>query len=381
MKTETFHKNRLPSEIRRVPLADALGRILAEDLTAPADVPSFRRSARDGFAVRSSDAGLSRASAEHPAILPVCGCNCAGETHVTSLPAGMAVRIMTGAYLPDGADCVVMFEECGDAAGITGAGTLDGGPAGCAASSEEEEHVTIPIACASGRFVEMPGSLFKKGTLLAPAGMRIDAKTAAAAAAAGYAELPVFEEPDRFAEPDGFTDPDIFVEVKASDLLTGDSLPKRKIVFFTVGDELAEPGGVKRFDQIYENHRIWFYGRLRDEGFDVRREDFLLIPDDFAAITAAVKAAADSGADVLITTGSSCIGDKDYLPAALKTAGAEILGRGGDAAGVLTDSPAGKVLHARLGKMAIWSLPGKPGGARAAFEEIVLPDLRESFHR
>ena len=351
------HVPMLPA-IRRVPLADAPDCILAEDLTAPADVPSFRRSARDGFAVRSSDAGLAQVSAEKPVTLPVCGCNYAGETHVTSLPAGYALRIMTGAYLPDEADCVVMFEECGEAADIAGSGKLDASPAGCAASSEEEAFVAITVPCSPGRYVEKPGSLFKKGTLLASAGTRIDAKIAAAAAAAGYAGLAVVATSETFADFDDFAGP--------------------KIAFFTTGDELAEPGSAKRFDQIYENHRIWFYARLREEGFDVRREDFRLIPDDLASITDAIRDAANSGADVLITTGSSCMGDRDYLPAALKAAGAEILRCGGSGPVLRA---AEKATLARHGKMTVWSLPGKPGGARAAFEELVLPDLREHYHR
>ena len=97
----------LPAE--RVPLADALGRVLAEAPVAPGELPPWDNAAMDGYAVRAADVGT--ASAERPVLLPVLGTIAAGDLPAHGVEPGTAVRIMTGAPMPPGADSVVRVED------------------------------------------------------------------------------------------------------------------------------------------------------------------------------------------------------------------------------------------------------------------------------
>lgn len=106
---ELLREGRSPLGIQRLPLGEALGRTLAEELTAPMDQPPFDRSPLDGYAIRAADtAGASR---EHPARLRVADTVYAGEPAARALGPGEAVRVTTGAMLPPGCDCVVRQED------------------------------------------------------------------------------------------------------------------------------------------------------------------------------------------------------------------------------------------------------------------------------
>jgi molybdopterin molybdotransferase len=151
----------LPRET--VPLVRAIGRVLAEDITAVRDQPPFTNSAMDGWAVRSADA---------PGALKIVGESAAGHGYEAPLGSGEAVRIFTGAALPHGADSVVIQED----------------------ASREGDHVTVPAA-ASGDNVREAGRDFLIGQVLLPAGSRIDPWRLSLCASAGRAEVSVHRKP------------------------------------------------------------------------------------------------------------------------------------------------------------------------------------------
>ena len=154
-----------------LPRMDALGRTLARDVCAPMDQPPFVRSPLDGYALRSAD--LAGASREHPVVLPVVETVYAGMVPSRPLAAGEAMRIMTGAMLPEGCDCVLQHER------------TDNGM----------EQVSIYESLAPHANYCDRGEDYKEGTVLLPAGTRLDAAAIGVLASAGIGEVSVCRRP------------------------------------------------------------------------------------------------------------------------------------------------------------------------------------------
>jgi molybdopterin molybdotransferase len=242
----------LPSE--PVPLREADGRTLAEPVAAVRDQPPFNASAMDGWAVRRADTGEA-------ASLRIVGESAAGRGHAAPLAQGEAVRIFTGAPVPEGADAVIIQEEArrdGDVVHL--------GPAG------------------AGGNIRPRGGDFRKGDALLAAGTRLDPWTLSLAAAAGRAELPVARRP--------------------------------RIAILSTGEELAAPGGEAGPFQIYESGSIALQAMIARWGGAPTR----LAPagDEIAAIAAAVR---DIEAEVIVTIGGASVGDYDLVKPALASLG------------------------------------------------------------
>lgn len=154
-----------------VPVPLALGRVLAGELIAQVDVPSFDNSAMDGYALRSADA--ANASDTSPAVLRVVADLPAGSAEDPALASGEAARIMTGAPLPADADCIVPVED------------TDGG----------QEVVRISIRPQPGAHVRRAGTDVRAGDVVLPAGVALGPRSLAAAAAVGLSEVPVHRAP------------------------------------------------------------------------------------------------------------------------------------------------------------------------------------------
>jgi molybdenum cofactor synthesis domain-containing protein len=195
----------LPAE--RVPLGDAVGRVLAQEMRAPAQLPAFPASAVDGFAVRASDAG---------ATLRVVGESAAGRPLGTALEPGMAARILTGGVVPDGADTVVMVEDV----------RLDG------------ETVTVPGGLQPGTNFHRPGADVSAGELVLGAGVQLGPAEIGLAAALGFPELDVYRRP--------------------------------RVALMSTGDELVEVGMTPGVGQITDSNRWALLAALREAGADVR---------------------------------------------------------------------------------------------------------------
>lgn len=244
----------LPAET--VPLADADGRTLAQDVLAIRDQPPFDASAMDGWAVRRADVGEATS-------LRIVGESAAGRGHSDTLGPGEAVRIFTGAPVPQGADLVIIQEE----------------------AVREGDRVRLGPAGASSNLRPRGGD-FRQGATLLSAGTRLDPWRLSLAAAAGRATLAVARRP--------------------------------RVAVLATGEELAAPGGAAGPFQIYESGSAGLLPMLTRWGADPVR----LAPtgDDEAAIAAAVR---DIEADVIVTVGGASVGDYDLVKPALAALGLE----------------------------------------------------------
>jgi len=193
--------------IERVALAHCIGRVLAEDLVAPASLPLFPSSAVDGYAVRAADAGKP---------LRVLGESAAGRPFASTIEPGTAARILTGGVLPDGADCVVMVEEV----------KLAG------------EVVTTPSPLRAGANFHAPGADVRAGEKVAAAGTQLGAAELGLAAALGFPRLPVRRRP--------------------------------RVALLSTGDELVEVGEKPGRGQIVDSNRWALLAALREAGAEVR---------------------------------------------------------------------------------------------------------------
>ncbi|HET6309529.1 MAG TPA: gephyrin-like molybdotransferase Glp [Candidatus Nitrosotalea sp.] len=193
--------------IERVALAHCAGRVLAEDLTAPASLPAFAASAVDGYAVRADDASKT---------LRIIGESAAGRPFEGNVLAGFAVRILTGGVLPQGANCVVMVEDV----------------------EEKGEMVTVPAALKAGQNFHAPGADLRAGERVLMAGMQLGAAELGLAAALGFPRLPVRRRP--------------------------------RVALMSTGDELVEVGGKPGRGQIVDSNRWALLAALREAGAEVR---------------------------------------------------------------------------------------------------------------
>jgi molybdopterin molybdotransferase len=193
--------------MERVALAHCIGRVLAEDLVAPASLPAFPSSAVDGYAVRSADAGKP---------LRVLGESAAGRPFSGIVEAGTAARILTGGVLPDGADCVVMVEEV----------RIDG------------EVVTTPAPLRPGGNFHRPGADVRAGERVVAAGSQLGAAELGLAAALGFPRLPVRRRP--------------------------------RVALMSTGDELVEVGEKPGRGKIVDSNRWALLAALREAGAEVR---------------------------------------------------------------------------------------------------------------
>jgi molybdopterin molybdotransferase len=193
--------------IERVALAHCIGRVLAEDLVAPASLPLFPSSAVDGYALRAADGGKP---------LRVLGESAAGRPFEGTIQPGTAARILTGGVLPDGADCVVMVEDV----------TLSG------------DVVTTPSPLRAGTNFHAPGADVRAGERVAAAGTQLGAAELGLAAALGFPRLPVRRRP--------------------------------RVGLLSTGDELVEVGEKPGRGQIVDSNRWALLAALRDAGAEVR---------------------------------------------------------------------------------------------------------------
>src|SRR5690606_12137001 len=250
----------------KVELEESYGRILAEPIVASSDVPPFNRSPYDGYAIRSVDsAGASGTNRISFRVIDHIG---AGEVSAKRLSANEAIRIMTGAQLPEGADAVVMFEQ----------------------TVETEHGITIRKPFEALENVSLQGEDVPKGEVVIESGNLINPGTIALLATFGYSQVAVAKQP------------------VVGILSTGTEL-------LGVGDELV-PG------KIRNSNGPMIVAQLKRMGF--RCKMYGMSIDQLDESYEVVKKAADE-TDCLITTGGVSVGDFDFLPAIYERLGAEVL--------------------------------------------------------
>lgn len=310
----------LPSRQEEVPLTEALGRVLAADVTSPEDLPAEPLSAMDGFAVRRADLGAGTPTGEIDMVLPVLAELPARPGRVGALPPGAAARIMTGASVPEGADLVIPVED------------TDADPVGPA-----PERVRIRLAGVPrvGRHVRRRGEEVALGTVLAERGRRVGPGLIGLGRALGIGTLPVLAPP--------------------------------RVVVVVTGDELTGAQEVTAAGAVRESNGEMLVAALAADGADASRRHS---GDDPTALRAVLERAA-AEADLVLTTGGIGSGAYDVVKQLLGEHGA-----GTSRFAHLALRPGGPQGWGRLpGGTPIVHLPGTPVGAFVGHHLFVRPLL------
>lgn len=299
-----------PATPRPTPLPQALDLASAEDIAADRDVPAQSRSALDGVALRAAD--TRTASAAAPAKLALRGHVRPSTEPDQPLGPGEACRVLTGAPLPQGADAVAPDEEI----------------------SRDAETVTLTAPVAEGRGVRLPGSELARGTPIVSRGQAVTPAAASALASLGRAEIT--------------------------------AVPPPRALVLAVGNELVslEEAGRARGPLLVADNLLLLRGLLRESG--VRDADARVCPNEPGIIAHAL---AETEADLVLTTGGTGPGDRDFSLSAATAAGFDPIFRG------LALHPAKSALALRRGRTMLFGLPGTPSAVFAAYHALVLPAL------
>jgi molybdopterin molybdotransferase len=249
-----------PLEAEAVPLDDCIGRVLAEQVRARVNVPGFARSAMDGYAVRGEES--FGASDYDPIAFRILGESMPGRPFEGSVGKGEAVRIMTGAPLPDGADAVVMAEVCSERAG----------------------EVEISQAVAPHKNVGEVGEDIRQGDVLLEPGRRLRPQDAGLLASIGWARAACVRRP--------------------------------RVRLVVTGNELLPPGSTPSGAAIVDSNSVVLRGLLARDGAVAL--SFEILPDDPEVIREAMS---DPAADVVLVSGGSSVGKEDHAPRLLDELG------------------------------------------------------------
>ncbi|MDH3315697.1 MAG: molybdopterin-binding protein [Gammaproteobacteria bacterium] len=289
-----------------VAINDAMGRIAAEDVVSPVDVPGHTNSAVDGYALRGADLPDSGARR-----LKIAGEVLAGGLYKGVLGERTAVRIMTGAAVPNGADTVVMLEQT----------EVDG------------DTVVIGAGHRPGQNVRQAGEDLRRGDTAVKKGTRIMPAELGVIASFGQAQVTVFRRP--------------------------------RVACFSTGDELRSPGESRELGAVFDSNRYTLCGMLTRIGAEVMNMG--VVADNRQALNDALADAADR-ADAIITSGGVSAGDADYVKQTL-----ESLGRVGF--WKIAIRPGRPLAFGLIGNAAFFGLPGNPVAVMVTFYQFVKPAL------
>jgi molybdopterin molybdotransferase len=295
-----------------VTLRAASGRVLAENVVASVNLPPFDNSAVDGYAVRAGDLAAARESR-----LTIVDRVAAGHAAGHGLKAGEAIRIFTGAPMPEGADTVFMQEDC----------RLDGGA------------VVVPPGLKRGANRRLAGEDIAAGAAALSAGRRLSAPDVALAAALGLTALTVRR--------------------------------RVRIALFSTGDEIVEPGTKLPRAALYDSNRYLLAGLIERFGAEVT--DLGILRDDQQKLAQAIASAAIDH-DLVLTTGGVSTGEADYVRAAIESIGRIVFWR----LAIKPGRPVamGVIRGANSGEgTAFVGLPGNPVAVFVIFVRVVRPLL------
>lgn len=295
------------SEVETLATLKANGRILAEDICSAINVPGAENSQMDGYALRAAEAQT------HTPIL-VSQRIAAGHVGV-SLQAGTVARIFTGAVMPEGADAVIMQEQCE------------------LIQTDTETAIRLLHSPKSGEWVRHVGEDIRKGSVILTPGTRLRAQELGLAASVGFAE----------------------VKVKR----------RLKVAIFFTGDELIMPGEPLPTGAIYNSNRFLITALLENCGCLV--SDFGIVPDSLDATRATLRQAAQEH-DVVITSGGVSVGEEDHIKPAVEAEGRLNLWQ-------IAIKPGKPLAFGEVGSAFFLGLPGNPVSSFVTFLLFVRPFL------
>ena len=289
-----------------VPLEEAHDRVLAEEIRAAFPMPPFDKSPFDGFAFRAE---------ETPGTLKIEGEAAAGCRILEPLAPGTAMRIFTGAPVPEGANAVLKAED----------------------TQVKDGSVTIPMTVRPDSNIIRIGEEYPSGIPLLKAGVRIGPAELGVLASQGLASVPVFRKP--------------------------------KVLFLSTGTELSLPGEERSRYGIYNSSFYTLSAYLRRMGFSVLSGG--TVPDDLDRIIGKIREGLLGDADLVITTGGASVGDYDYAVRAAETLGLEIL------FWKVNVKPGGALMAAKTGEKLLLGLSGNPAAAIMSLLTVLQPCLRK----
>jgi molybdopterin molybdotransferase len=294
------------TQTEQVDLPNCLGRILAGDVQSTLNMPPHDNSAMDGYALQSSD--LVDADT-----LQLVGQSFAGHPYDGEVSKGQCIRIMTGATIPKGADCVVMQER----------------------AEAEGDGIRFTVKPPVGNSVRRCGEDIAVDDVVLKQGRRISAADVGLLASLGLAQFSVFRTV--------------------------------KVAVFSTGDELKTPGQPLNYGDIYESNRFTVSAML--SRMNVEIIDLGIIPDDKNLIRAAFKSA-DEQADVVVSSGGVSVGDADYTKDILEEQGQIGFWK-------LAIKPGKPFAFGQLPNSHFIGLPGNPVSSMVTFHQLAVPVIRK----
>jgi molybdopterin molybdotransferase len=291
-------------EVEAIALAQADGRVLARDIVSPLPLPPFTNSAVDGYAVAGRDLPQKDEQA-----FPVTGRVQAGGSAAMPVKPGQAMRIFTGAAMPDGADTVFMQEDV----------------------RLEDGKVVLPAGLKPGANVRPAGEDIPAGHAALKAGQRLRPQDVALVAAFGLTQL--------------------------------DVVRRIRVAVFSTGDELVSPGKARGAAQLFDSNRFMLMAMLARLGCEVN--DLGIIRDDRASLAHALQQVAATH-DLILTTGGVSTGEEDHVKASVESVGKLVLWR-------MAIKPGRPVAMGIIGGTPFIGLPGNPVASFVTFVHVVRP--------
>ena len=303
-----------PRRAREAP-AQALGLVLAESATAAIDLPRFDNAAVDGYALGPEPDGVSVPGGLH--YLRIIGCAAPGAPFRGRLRPGQAVRILTGAMVPHGADRLIMQEHV----------------------ARRGAAIIVDRWPDAHRHIRRRGEDLRRGTRVIKAGVRLRPQDIGLLAALGHRSIHVYRPPS--------------------------------VAILTTGDELRQPGGRLEPGQIYECNGALLETLVRREGATVARSG--MARDALATIISEVRRGL--ACDILLVCGGVSVGDKDFARQAMQACGVkEVFWR-------VNIKPGMPLFFGKRGRTLVFGLPGNPVSVFVNFEEFVKPAIHRFMGR